>query len=115
MDDLLHVLNDDPEFGIPFHVEEESEIRFVERKPVGPNTYRPTPRSANALRAELVRLTQEDPSRSRSARSLLLKVEKLRIEMKRPVDEAHHPDFGRYDLAAMSWTANRRPQSSGAE
>jgi hypothetical protein len=110
--DVLPTIRDDARPPVTFDAGEAIQVAFLERRPTGsPNTYTPTPRSANALRRELFAMYR-DPVRSRSARRLLTEIENLRIEYGRPADEAHHPDIARRDANVISWLSEPTPPST---
>ena len=102
--DVLEVIDDQLNPPIPFDAHECIELAFLERRPIGPNTYKPTPRSDDGLRRRLFHMYRHDPRRSRSARNLLVWLERARLEYGRPAEEPHHPDVQSRD-SEPSWTA----------
>jgi len=58
-----------------------------------PSAYTIVPHGGVAVRARLLRMAQEDPSRRHAALALLGQIEVWRLEHGRPLDEPCHPDI----------------------
>ncbi len=88
----VNLIDDTRRPSIPPGTWEQTHEAFVERRPVGVNTYTQQGRSLNDARARLFHMISSDPKRSRSAFSLLTEIEVWRLEYGRPTEEPRHPD-----------------------
>ncbi len=86
-----HLVRDDSNIPIPNYVFKILEDQVTNKIYTGSNTYYSESKESNEIRKFLFNLAMHDPIRKKSALSLLIYIEKLRIETGRSPDEFRHP------------------------
>ena len=91
----LGIINDRLSPTVPYDLFKGLENLFLERRPYGDTSgaFVYAPRRADEIRAKLFAMVVSDPSRRKSAFSLLGQIEVWRLEYGRPDDEPRHPSF----------------------
>ena len=91
----LGIVNDRLSPTVPYDLFKGLENLFLERRPYGgtSSAFVYAPRRADEIRAKLFAMVLSDPTRRRTAFSLLGQIEVWRLEYGRPDNEPRHPSF----------------------
>jgi hypothetical protein len=91
----LDLIDDEGAPQIPYDLWQAAEGVFLEKRPSQQlaNAYSLVPRAASDIRERLFEMATNDAQRSRSAATLLLRIEEWRLEHGRPPSEPRHPAY----------------------
>jgi HEAT repeat protein len=91
----LNLIDDTSPQPIPYELWRALEDVFLEKRPYkgNPQSYTLVPRAAGDIKKRLFEMAENDPRRTRSARSLLGQIEGWRLEHGRPSSEPRHPSY----------------------
>jgi hypothetical protein len=96
----LNLIDDASEHSIPYELWKAIEDLVLEKRPYkGTQSYTLAPRPAGEIRKRLFHMLRHDPTRARTAYTLLAQIEQWRLEYGRPASESRHP----FLESAESW------------